>query len=366
MEGAQMVTFMIGNGFDIQVGLNTRYTDFYKVYTKDTEGDSDNIKRFKSEILGDESNGWETWADWELQMGIHSKEFPGENGAELFLECFGDFIEKFMAYLTEQCEMVDWIGIDVRAHMKKFSDSVLFFYSHITSENKYRLKQAAGKCNIFNFLQFNYTKTLQVLLDRSNNNIIHLRDNIFGKEIIHIHGKSDELPTMGVDNVEQILDPYIRTSQRVQRLFVKPNYLDFAFTDDLGVTSPISRALETIKNSKVIVAFGCSMGDTDKFWWKAVGEWLIAAPYRYLVIFDVCHVYISGNRINPVKIDADREAIAKIASKKEERIQKFCNVANINADFEKIVRDRIIIQLNSTMFDFKLPKVQKARLSTVH
>lgn len=41
------ITFLIGNGFDIGIGLKTRYEDFYKEYCIIRENDNDNIKNFK-------------------------------------------------------------------------------------------------------------------------------------------------------------------------------------------------------------------------------------------------------------------------------------------------------------------------------
>ena len=51
------ITWIIGNGFDFNIGLKTRYTDFYKVYTIVRPGDNAVIQRFKIEILKDEAYG---------------------------------------------------------------------------------------------------------------------------------------------------------------------------------------------------------------------------------------------------------------------------------------------------------------------
>ena len=44
------ITFLIGNGFDIGLGMPTRYEDFYEHYCKvitGENGDSNNIVEFK-------------------------------------------------------------------------------------------------------------------------------------------------------------------------------------------------------------------------------------------------------------------------------------------------------------------------------
>lgn len=44
------ILFLIGNGFDINLGMQTRYTDFYKYYaTVPTSKDS--ILKLKKEII---------------------------------------------------------------------------------------------------------------------------------------------------------------------------------------------------------------------------------------------------------------------------------------------------------------------------
>ena len=58
------ITFLIGNGFDLGVGLKTRYSDFVPYYLSLPDNDPD-IIAFKSIIESDK----ETWADAELALG---------------------------------------------------------------------------------------------------------------------------------------------------------------------------------------------------------------------------------------------------------------------------------------------------------
>ena len=47
------VTFLIGNGFDLGIGLKTAYSDFYDIYCMPHQGDSPAVVKFKSEIQSD-------------------------------------------------------------------------------------------------------------------------------------------------------------------------------------------------------------------------------------------------------------------------------------------------------------------------
>ena len=44
------ITFFIGNGFDIGLGLKTRYEDFYKEYCDAQDTDTKNITEFKKTL----------------------------------------------------------------------------------------------------------------------------------------------------------------------------------------------------------------------------------------------------------------------------------------------------------------------------
>ena len=44
------IVYIIGNGFDLNLDMKTRYTDFYEYY-KSIKSDKSSIKQLKTEIL---------------------------------------------------------------------------------------------------------------------------------------------------------------------------------------------------------------------------------------------------------------------------------------------------------------------------
>lgn len=49
------VVFIIGNGFDINLGLQTRYEDFYKFYLGlDSSNDGIQVKKLKEHLKNDQ------------------------------------------------------------------------------------------------------------------------------------------------------------------------------------------------------------------------------------------------------------------------------------------------------------------------
>ena len=77
------ITFLLGNGFDIQCGLKTSYIDFYKYilekkYSIDLnkEADEETVSKIDNMIYREiykSRDKIETWADLEFQLGVFTK-----------------------------------------------------------------------------------------------------------------------------------------------------------------------------------------------------------------------------------------------------------------------------------------------------
>lgn len=83
------ITYIIGNGFDINLGLRTSYENFYKWYVRQSsEKDPDVVKKFKSEINNHiEKKGTEiNWSDLEYGLGQYSSEVPTNHFLELYMD----------------------------------------------------------------------------------------------------------------------------------------------------------------------------------------------------------------------------------------------------------------------------------------
>ena len=151
------ITFLIGNGFDVHLGLKTRYTDFYDIYinsNKDTE--EENIKNFCGMIEGN----YETWADFESAFA--EKAFGTKDDVKAILS---DFSVKFAKYLRGQVQLCDYTDEEIP---QKFKDFLINGYKFLetrdrqTIDNKYK----AVNANItINFINFNYTNTLNNLIE---------------------------------------------------------------------------------------------------------------------------------------------------------------------------------------------------------
>ena len=98
------ITFLIGNGFDLNLGLNTRYSDFLAVYKTIREEDSNFIQFMKKRINEDSI----LWSDAELALGDSTKYLIGDDEKTRFdaVEAFSNFhidiCMRLASYLEEQ------------------------------------------------------------------------------------------------------------------------------------------------------------------------------------------------------------------------------------------------------------------------
>ena len=66
------VTFIIGNGFDLNCGLKTRFTDMYPSYIA-TPSQYSIIADFKRDIQDNESLHFQRWSDFEMGMARYAE-----------------------------------------------------------------------------------------------------------------------------------------------------------------------------------------------------------------------------------------------------------------------------------------------------
>ena len=89
------VVFLLGNGFDINIGMKTRYCDFYDYYFKQISLNNI-IKTFKNNI----KENIEDWADLELKLGEYLENLQ-ENEAILI---YNDLIKNLQKYIQSEEE----------------------------------------------------------------------------------------------------------------------------------------------------------------------------------------------------------------------------------------------------------------------
>ena len=273
------ILFILGNGFDINLGLKTRYQDFYNVYSKN-HSDYDSVMKLKKHI-GENTNGY--WSDLELALGAYTKEFKC---TEDFDEVMEDIIFSLSKYLK-----------DIQSNFNKSNIKCEKFFNDLDSpENYLTLTQKNQvlefkdrfRSNTWNtsIVSFNYTNIVEQILEGTEGSDIgsHQYSNfkyrhILNKSILHIHGYVDNKMILGVNDLTQIANTELHENLDIQESIVKSK------CNEANGDDSILNFGNKIENADLIFAFGLSFGDSDKVWWEKIGERLRSSS-SHMIIFD--------------------------------------------------------------------------------
>lgn len=289
------ITFLIGNGFDIGIGMKSKFKDFFHVYQEQSEGKPERIKQLSNEIGSD----YKTWADFEIALGKYTSKFNVETKQD-FLDQVNDFEEEFITYLREE-EKALKINEDekVGAEMKK---ALLGFYQeeNLAPESSMAIKKIfhmySAEAHQYNFVNFNYTFTLEACLDKIPQKLVcrrkyanQDREDKVGT-IIHVHGHCDLHPIIGVNDSSQIANKDLAMEESFTRFFIKPAL------NKLLRQGNDTNATNIINQSTIICVYGMALGATDKKWWELLINWLKGNSYRQLIIFDYDEKYTTSTQ----------------------------------------------------------------------
>ena len=316
-----MITYLIGNGFDISAGLNTRYSDFYKyMISKYESGECS-----KNDILENIKNNSDLWSNLELGLGEYTQEIADDIGK---LEKFFD--EKFqidtmlMKYLRIEQERIDWENNNSIQNVRNdFSKYIYNFYNLFTPvERDEILKICSNSNSAYKVISFNYTNVIKKCIDLISNNI----------ELLYLHGSLEKNNAiLGVNDSEQIKNDFFKNSDE---MLICMNKLEI--NNDIGEYT-ISKAKSILRNSNIICIYGMSIGDTDKYWWQEIINNLKEGLTEMVIIFSYIPDLNINNRVKHRRAKKDIQ----------NQLLRYCS------DDEQLVdelRSKIKVLCNSEMF----------------
>lgn len=265
-------TFIIGNGFDINLGMKTKYSDMYEGYIK-TPSQTKVIESFKNELRNQQP--FDKWSDFEMAMAEYAKTLSSEK--EL-IECVRDFKSYMVNHLNNEYLKLEQMIKNFKSYrepVKELNESIRGFYRKLIPNTVNEIDNLLADTNVnYHFLTFNYTFSSELFFA-----IKQQYEQISLAKPIHIHGTLANDVVLGIDNVEQIEDlPYTLTT-RGRRSFVKT-----VFNGDFD-RSRVEKAKQIIKQSSVICVYGWSMGESDQFWVDLLREWITTDPRHHLVCY---------------------------------------------------------------------------------
>jgi len=263
------VLFLIGNGFDINLGMPTDYQSFYDFYLKQ-KSDSEAISKMKKYLAQER---YESWSDLEWGLGQYTAEVSSMGELEELYFDLGDQLRSYLGRLS--------LSFSVSQEMKAaiFRGLREPYYFLPDGMRREITSFVGSKAKDVSIITFNYTDTLERILVSysSSSNLPHSLDvETSLRDIRHIHmSLKDSDFIMGVNDVDQIKNKTL-INDACLRLLVKPhiNQQMQNLVDD--------ECLAMIKDADLLCLFGLSLGETDKMWWEAIGERMIHAPARLI------------------------------------------------------------------------------------
>ena len=273
------ITYIIGNGFDINLGLKTSYESFYNWYVRQSQGsDSDVVKKFKEEINNYiEKKGSElNWSDLEYGLGLYSEAVPPDQ----FLQLYADVVSNLKTYLNGEYRFFDRSLYDVEKFRAFLEDPISGHFSYVRTKILQSFVANYKGENEINILSFNYTNTIEDLLGDTDGWRTQNGSYVKIRPIAHIHHTLSEGDiVLGVNDISQIANPAYESQQVIHDLFIKPR------ANDVLEGNTHIDAEHIILDTNLFVLFGVSVGATDRRWWNLIGNRLTSSPAARMIWF---------------------------------------------------------------------------------
>ena len=295
-----VITYLIGNGFDINLGLNTRYSDFIEKYRVTNDSDEECVSRLKESInnywLHKDGEGFDdiNWSDTEIAFGQFTKDFKGVKGGDLQIaNCHQNLCEELSRHLMNEEKRVDLKTIcEQDDFLQTIWNSMLEFPKGLRQDDKSRIVRATadmpGGFDI-RIVSFNYTRILEPIVKTINEKrLLGTRtykntsyNNSLGP-IIHVHGTVEHGMVFGVNDDSQLENSvFLAEEPERKRVMIKPQ-----FNEDMGESTD-SNVKKLLAESNIIYIYGMSIGETDKRWWEEIVRLMSINPNIILIVHSI-------------------------------------------------------------------------------
>ena len=179
------VAFLLGNGFDLQLGLRTRYEHFYEYFRQkpSTNVLTAHLKEHINDYLEGKKNGLPdvNWEDLEMALGKYTKELKSY---EELKTVYLDINKELMEYLRRQERQ--FIRDEKMCGKLRVDFSQPERYLSINEKRRY-LELIDGETGLF-ILSLNYTKCCETIFEKNGPTANASGRSTKLGEITHIHG----------------------------------------------------------------------------------------------------------------------------------------------------------------------------------
>lgn len=330
------ITYMIGNGFDLGLGLQTQYENFYPFFLEKADENS----KLRKEIEDNKNCRYEKWSDLEIALGKYTEKIEAtEEDINRFVNEKVELDQCLRDYLSEEQER---FIIENKSSINSLIDALNYFKNGTNENEKAMIKKALdGYMSapfIYQCITFNYTKCVDQIWNSLSNE--EIGKHTYGSktyqdstgDVLHIHGSLDDNEMiLGVNDETQILNTALAENSYVKWALIKPH-----LNQELG-QNIIQKAQKIIDNSIIVCAYGMSIGETDNMWWEYIGEWLKKRETNIFIIYNHERDYQETHPVNRLK---HRDNIRR----------SFLRKTQLTSSEQKAVASRIVVFNNKDVF----------------
>lgn len=293
--------FVIGNGFDIWLGLNTRYSDFEKFYERNKIKISWNLGIEPCEVRSKKGNLVKLLTQFDLLYFVLSENYPTERDEDT--DFWTDFENSLIElddvainmYFGKEIDDLKDIRIDcdyayeiIRKCLSEWINSVNV-RGVSSNGRKYRFDDSL-------FINFNYTDTLS------------LKFGVDKNDVIHIHGKADDVESIIFGHGKSIeTDPIsIQFGRRFAGLYIIETALKKFYKDPPAQWRLLQERMQNkhvdFKEVENIYILGHSLGKADKYYFKQLKKSLSPNVKWHIVCFSDKDLKNAKSLIRDLKI----------------------------------------------------------------
>lgn len=289
------ILFILGNGFDLSLGLDTSYRSFLKHYLNNHQPNTNPfIEDFKKEVWYDV----ETWTDLETHLGLWLDDKMSRDRA---IAVHDDLVNELSLYMKNEQER---LKPDAKVREQILSN--MANVAHHLQRNldkrditNYISNHVNNVPHVINTITLNYTDTFERLAFQEGGNEFQCTDNKISFKFhrpIHLHGTVDEGIVLGVNDEAQVLNKQLVKESSIQHRFIKTSTIN-----DVYRTGYEEQAINAIDAAHLICIYGTSFGKTDKRIWNRIVNRVMNNSV-HVVLFHYGSENFGGNE-GPKKLD---------------------------------------------------------------
>ena len=323
------ITFIIGNGFDLNLGMRTDYISFLE--SPDTKKRLHENRIYQLYEKDKDSNLSNTWSNMEKQLGLLTSKFRLKRNDEMddpivaddpdpFIQAKSQLEEELIRYLLEQeRQKLEELSKDEQYIVNQMIGSFSILLDNSKPSEQAEIEKILDKHKsetwCCNYVTFNYTRVLDKTIEICKKNRTPV-NRFLGKSVtrqfnsniilnipIHVHGTSKR-PVLGVNDESQISESTYYRDSTFTTYMIKEK-----INGENG-EGLYEKTENILNNSKIIIIFGMSFGETDKRWWEFLVNWSIHPDHR-LIILDYIKNYDDSVSVTPYVYNETKKNIKK-------------------------------------------------------